>query len=93
MCVTLQENSSEGVALVTQRRGLGGVGEGAVEPREEQVQRSWGRKELGTFWEDQPAWPESREERPEGQQRLRLAGLVEVILTPGAAESHFWAPS
>ena len=34
-----------------------------------------------------------REERPEGQQRLRLAGLVEVILTPGAAESHFWAPS
>lgn len=27
-----------------------------------------------------------------GRQTLRLAGLVEVILTPGAVESHFWAP-
>lgn len=91
MCVTLQQNSSEGVALVTQRRGLGGVGEGAVEPREQhpEAEKSLALSEKTSQLGQSP----EREERPQGQQRLRLAGLVEVILTPGAAESHFWAPS
>lgn len=34
-----------------------------------------------------------REERLERQAEAPPGWLVEVILTPGAVESHFWAPT